>query len=307
MDIGLGIPQIGHFADPSLTCSLARRAEAAGYSSLWALDRLLTPTAPRNPYPASADGSLPAEQRVIMDPIVTLTAAAAVTTTIRVGTNVLVAPWYPPVLLARSLATLDRVSNGRLTVGLGLGWSIDEYDAVGAPMRNLGIRMEEILEVLHMAWNHDVVEIETTRETIKPAAIGLRPLQRPRPPLVLAAYTPAGFERIARRADGWTPVGIPLDVVADIWTSILETAARYGRDTSAMRLVQRANVKITGSELADDRPSFVGSLAQVRSDIERAEAVGCHELILDLQATTETVDEMLDLADQLTARMLAAV
>ena len=108
-----------------------RLADERGYSSIWALDRLLAPIAPRVPYPASPDGALPEEQRIVFDPLVTLTLAAAVTHRVRIGTSVLVAPWYSPALLARSLTSLDHVSGGRLTVGLGLGWSVDEYEAVG--------------------------------------------------------------------------------------------------------------------------------------------------------------------------------
>ena len=99
---------------------VAIAAEQAGIASLWAIDRLLVPSDPRSPYPGTPDGSLPASQHHVLDPLVTLTVAATVTDRIRLGTDVLVAPWYPPVLLARSLATLDRVSAGRLTVGLGV-------------------------------------------------------------------------------------------------------------------------------------------------------------------------------------------
>ena len=296
MDFGLGIPQIGHFADPALTAEAARRAEAAGFSSLWAFDRLLTPIAPRNPYPGSADGVLPEEMGTMMDPIVTLAVAAGATDKVRLGTSVLVAPWYPPVLLARSLATLDHVSSGRLVVGLGLGWSLDEFEAVGAPMHQLGNRMEEVLEVMHMVWNHDVVDIETTGETIKPSRIGLRPVQA-RPPILLGAYTPAGFERVARRADGWNPAGVPMTAAIEIWQSILAMAQRYGRDTATMRLVVRANVKFTDVSISDDgRPDFVGSFAQVRDDVRRANELGVDELIIELQGATKTVDEMLDVA-----------
>lgn len=297
MDIGLGIPQIGHFADPALTHEAAQRAEAIGFSSLWAFDRMLTPVAPRSAYPATADGLLPPEMGIMLDPIVTLTVAATATERVRLGTSVLVAPWYPPVLLARSLATLDLVSKGRLTVGLGLGWSLDEFEAVGAPMHHLGNRMEEILEVLHMVWNHDVVDIETTGETIKPSRIGLRPAQPAGPPIVMGAYSPAGFERIARRGAGWNPAGIPMTMAMDIWKSIVATAQRYGRDTTSMRLVVRANVKLTDVAISGDaRPDFVGSFAQVRDDVRRAYDFGIDDLIVELQGTTKTVDEMLDVA-----------
>src|SRR4051812_43697979 len=101
MQIGLNIPQLGHLADVDAVRTVAPAAEAAGFSSLWAIDRLLSPVAPRSPYPGTADGHLPEEQRRVLDPLVTLTTVAAVTERIRIGTDVLVAPWYPAALLAR--------------------------------------------------------------------------------------------------------------------------------------------------------------------------------------------------------------
>src|SRR5262245_59961859 len=105
MKIGIGVPQLGRFADPAITQQVAVAAEQAGIASLWAIDRLLVPSQPRSPYPATPDGSLPPSQHHVLDPLVTLTVAATVADRIRLGTNVLVAPWYPPPLLARSLAT----------------------------------------------------------------------------------------------------------------------------------------------------------------------------------------------------------
>jgi probable F420-dependent oxidoreductase len=306
LDIGLGLAQLGDFADPTITRTMAAAAETSGYSSLWAIDRLLVPLHPGAPYPGKVDGHVPVEQHTVLDPLVTLTVAAGVTERIRLGTDVLVAPWYPPALLARSLASVDHVSRGRLVVGLGLGWSPDEYRAVGVPQEHLGTRLEEILELMSTAWRDDVVEMETSRETIVPSTIALKPFTRPRPPILLAAFTPAGLERIARRADGWTPAGVPLGVVGAMWSGVLDLAERYGRNRDAMRLVVRANVTLTTEALGDDRPDFVGSFGQVRDDVERARDAGADELIVDLQGTTRSVDELLEVSAGLTAGVLAS-
>jgi len=300
MKIGIGAPQLGRFADPAVTRHVAVAAEQAGIASLWAIDRLLVPSNPRSRYPGTADGSLPASQHQVLDPLVTLTVAATVTDRIRLGTNVLVAPWYPPVLLARSLATLDRVSAGRLTVGLGVGWSIDEYEAVGAPMRHRGARLEEILETMSMLWRGST-DIETTRERIQPATLTDHPTQRPRPPVLLATYTPIGLERTARRVDGWLPTGLPFEAMTKMWTSVLTTAERYGRDTSAMQLVLRSAPSFHDVALPSDRAPFTGSWRQVADDVRRAEEHGVDELILDLQSSARTPAELVDHALELAA------
>lgn len=304
MRIGIGAPQLGPFADPALTAATARRAEAAGFDSLWVIDRLLIPVEPRSPYPATPDGSLPEVQRVALDPLVTLTVAAAATSTIRLGTDVLVAPWYPPVLLARSLATLDRASGGRLVVGLGLGWSLDEYEAVGAPMQGRGKRLEEIIDVLHSLWGPGAADIATSRERIAPAALGVRPLQDPRPPVLLATFNPDGLDRVARCADGWLPAGLPLDVTAAMWDQVRSLAASYGRDPDALQLVLRAEPKLSAQPLGAERPPFRGSRQQVLDDIERAREMGTSELILDMQAGAATASELLDIAIDLAGEHL---
>src|SRR3954447_9407299 len=189
---GLALPQVGAVAGPAAIIEVAKAADERGYSSVWAMDRLLAPLSPRTPYPASPDGELPEEQRTVLDPLGVLTLAAAVTERVRLGTGVLVAPWYAPVLLARSLTTLDHISSGRLTVGLGLGWSVDEYEAVGVPQRRLGNHSEEILDVLEAVWTDEVVAYEGQRCHIAPSTIMPKPVQNPRPPRLLAAYTPAG-------------------------------------------------------------------------------------------------------------------
>src|SRR5262245_55327176 len=128
MRLGFALPQMGSIAGPDPISKVARRAEELGYSSLWVLDRLLYPVNPRVPYPIG-DGSLPQRYKRVLDPVQILTFAAARTEKIGVGTSILNLPWYNPVLLARTLATLDVLSNGRLRVGFGIGWSPDEYDA----------------------------------------------------------------------------------------------------------------------------------------------------------------------------------
>lgn len=302
MRIGLSVPQVGPLADPDTITAVARAAEDAGYDSLWAMDRLLAPLAPRSSYPGSADGSLPVEHHLVLDPLAVLATAASVTERVRLGTNVLVAPWYPPILLARSLTTLDRLSRGRLVVGFGLGWSEDEYEAAGVPMRDLGARLDEILDALEGIWADDVVEHQGRFTAIAPSTIEPKPVQRPRPPLLLAAFSPAGLDRIARRADGWLPVGLPHDVLAMLWADLRDRTAAHGRDPDALELVVRGNVYLSERPIdGDDRPVFCGSIEQVVQDVEATERLGAHELLLDLHYSARSVSDVLECFEGLTA------
>jgi alkanesulfonate monooxygenase SsuD/methylene tetrahydromethanopterin reductase-like flavin-dependent oxidoreductase (luciferase family) len=209
------------------------------------------------------------------------------------GTSVLIAPLYAPIVLARSAASLDRLSGGRFTLGLGIGWSADEYAAAGVAQRGLGARLEEILDVLDAAWGQEVVAVSTSHEVVAPSTIGLKPV-RGRIPVVLAAYTAAGLDRIARRADGWTPAGVPVAAAVPMWQGALQAAEAYGRDPSTLQLVVRANVKLTPSPLGEGRQEFTGSPVEVRDDVMRARDAGVDEVLLDLQGTAHSVDHLLD-------------
>jgi alkanesulfonate monooxygenase SsuD/methylene tetrahydromethanopterin reductase-like flavin-dependent oxidoreductase (luciferase family) len=204
------------------------------------------------------------------------------------------------VLLARSLAALDQVSGGRLTVGLGLGWSIDEFDAVGAPMARRGHRLEEILDVLGALWTTGTSAVATTHERVTASIVGVKPVQVPAPPLLLAAFNPAGLDRIARRGDGWIPFGVPIGEIGSHWAQILEAAERYGRDPASLQLVVRADPIVTQARRAVGRPAFSGTWQQIRDDIDRVRDLGADELILDLQTTARDVDELMDMAERLT-------
>ena len=306
-EIGLAVAQIGHFAHPDDVVAMAVGAEQRGYAALWALDRLLAPVAPRSAYPGNPEGLLPAAMTVALDPLITLATVAASTTTIRLGTNVLVAPWYRPALLARSLASLDVISRGRLDVGLGLGWSVDEYDGVGVPQRDLAARLEDLLDTLDALWRPgaEAVSYQGRDFRVVPSSFRPQPLQQPRPPILLAAYTPAGLARVGRRADGWTPAGLDMATTAAMWGMVVAEAEAAGRDPDQLSLVVRANVHHTLVPLGPGRPTYHGSIDQIAADVRGAFEIGARQVILDLQSTTSGVDEYLDVADAISvaARM----
>jgi len=229
----------------------------------------------------------------VLDPFLALATAAAHTTRISLGTSVLIAPLHPPLMLARSAASLDRLSGGRFTLGLGIGWSADEFAAIGVAQRGLGARLDEVLDVLDAAWGQEVVSITTGHEHVAPSRIDLKPIGG-RMPLVLAAYTPAGLDRIARRADGWTPAGVPVEHAVPMFQGVRQAAESYGRDPSQLRLVVRANVKLNPTPLGAGRIEFTGSPVEVRDDVMRARDAGVDEILLELQGTAHSVDHLLD-------------
>ncbi len=118
--------------------------------------------------------------------------------------------YYNPVMLARRLSTLDVLSNGRLRVGMGLGWSKDEFDAMGVSLGERGARADEFMAVLKAIWTSDPVEFQGKFYRIPRSIIQPKLLQKPYPPIYLAAFAPPALRRLAQWADGWNPAGIPI-------------------------------------------------------------------------------------------------
>jgi probable F420-dependent oxidoreductase len=300
MRLGFALPQIGSIAGPDALIAVARRAEDLGFDSLWVLDRTLFPVNPRVAYPIG-DGTLPPLYKRVLDPLETLTFAAARTSRIALGTSVLNLPWYTPVLLARRLTTLDVLSRGRLRVGFGIGWSPDEYEAAGTPWQERGKRADELIEVLKAIWTTDPVEFRGEYYRIPKSFIGPKPVQKPHPPVYLAAYAPSAMKRVANQADGWFPVGIPLGVVAQMFEGIKVMAQEAGRDPATLELIVRGNVEFSDAPFGRNRVDFTGSLEQIAEDVAATRQLGAAELLLDVQFSegVETEEDIVARMEQL--------
>ena len=279
MKIGMMLPHLGSEMSPAAVVEAARRAEALEYDSLWVIERLLYPTNPRSKYPVSPDGSLPPMYARALSPIETLSYVAAHTSKIALGTGVLVMPLHNPVVLARQLATLDVLSGGRLRVGLGQGWSLDEVEAAGETFEGRAARADEFVQVLKAVWTTDPVEHRGRYFTIPRSTLQPKPVQWPHPPIYMAAYAPSALKRVGRLADGWMPSGVPLAATWQMMEQVREAAWGAGRDPNSVQLVIFAFPAILDQSPGEDRPSFVGTLDEVRRDVMTARDLGASEII----------------------------
>src|SRR5438477_378387 len=298
MRIGFSIPNGGALATLEAITKIAKRAEELDYHTLWTFERLLYPVNPQNPYPGTPDGSWPASFRGMLDPLDTLTFVAAQTSKIFLGTSVLDLPYYNPVTLARRLTTIDYFSNGRLRVGFGLGWSKDEMDATGADMKQRGAIADEFLEVLKTIWTTNPVEFHGKFYQVPKSYIGPKPVQKPHPPIYLAAFAPPAMKRLATMADGWNPVAIPVDGMAQMFAAVKQMAKEAGRDPSSLVMVVRGNLEITDKPLGDKRVIFSGTIEQIKEDIAGCKRIGAHELFFDPTFQAKSLEEWLALMEQ---------
>ena len=301
MRLGFALPQVGPVAGPDSLVTVAQRAEALGFDSLWTLDRMLYPVNPQTPYPVTRDGLLPDLYKLVLDPLETLTFVAAHTRRVALGTSVLNIPWYPPVLLARRLTTLDVLSGGRLRVGFGTGWSLDEYEAAGAPFKERGKRADEIIAALKTIWTTDPVEFQGKYYRIPKSIIGPKPVQKPHPPIYMAAFTPPAMKRVATEANGWFPVAVPLTAVPQMFEGIKGMAREAGRDPAELELIVRANVEFSDAPTSKDRADFTGALEQIAGDMAETRRIGAAEIVFDVQFSpgVETVDDIVARMEQL--------
>jgi len=281
MRVGFGLPHTGQAASPEAIVRVAQQAEQLGYDSLWVYERFLFPVDPQVPYVGSADGAYPDVFKTVLDPIETLTYAAAHTRRVALGTSVLDMPYYNPVLLARRLTTLDVLSGGRLRVGLGLGWCKDEFDAAGRPMKNLGRFADEFIAVLKAIWTTDPAEFHGEFFTLPRSIIQPKPVQKPHPPIYLGAFSAGALKRAATVSDGWNPVFLPIEVMRQMTEALKTMAREAGRDPDQVQVIVRANVHKTNEPLGDQRPAFSGSLDQIKADIRATEELGADEIFLD--------------------------
>ncbi|HEX5533200.1 MAG TPA: TIGR03619 family F420-dependent LLM class oxidoreductase [Actinomycetales bacterium] len=272
--LGFALPQSGSWATPATIARFAKAAEGAGYESLWTFQRLLYPV----------DGQWGEMYRQVHDPLMTLAHVAALTTRPRLGVAVLNMPYYSPVVLSKQLTTLDALSDGRLDVGLGIGWAPEELETVGVPMSERGARAEEFVRCLKTIWDDDPAEFSGTFYRVPRSHVLPRPVQRPHPPLLLGATADAALTRVGRLADGWISASRQdLRKVGRAIGIIRAAAKEAGRDADRLRFVIRGVAYLDEERTGRDgsRRLLSGSAEQIRQDLSTLAAEGVTEVFLD--------------------------
>ena len=204
---------------PEALGSVAQAAEQAGFDTLWAGEHhVLAPSSTRIP-PTSR----------YLNPVVALTYAAAFTRTIRLGTGVLLLPQHQPLILAKELASLDVLSVGRLIVCIGVGWSPEEYEALGIPYQERGARADEYLAAMRAIWSEGTPSHTGRYVSFHDVVAYPHPVQQPFPPIVVGGSAPAVLRRAVEQANGWYGFAMDLDETAARLAQLREAAVRYPR------------------------------------------------------------------------------
>jgi probable F420-dependent oxidoreductase len=222
--------------DGATTFELCRRAEAAGFESLWGGEHVVLPSTIGSRYPYTADGKIPTEPDTpIPDPLIWLAFAAAAAPTVRLGTCILIVPQRNPLVLAKELATLDQLSGGRIELGLGLGWLREEFEALGVPWEQRGARNDEYIDAMRALWAGPNAEFHGRFVDFDPVTCSPRPVQRSIPILV-GGDTDRAIDRAARLADGYFPGEGDAARLRALIQRVRDAAQRHGRDPATIEI-----------------------------------------------------------------------
>ncbi len=293
MDFGFSLPGRGPLASPEPVLKLATKAESLRYASVFVTDHVVLPASmARSVYPYSVTRALPGgAAQDYLEPLAMLAWLAHATTRIRIGTSVLVIPYRNPLVTAKMLATIDRLSKGRVILGAGVGWLREEFEALAAPeFEARGAVTDEYLRLMRATWTTDPVTFEGRHYTVRDVHALPKPVQRGGIPIWIGGHTDAAVRRAGTLGDAWHPIGMrpPAMLLPDEYAAKVKrlhaAAQAVGRDPKSIVLSLRAPMEIrpkTAKAPAGDRPLFQGSAAEVIGDVRAYQALGVTHFVFD--------------------------
>ena len=246
MKFGIIFANTGAAVSPDGAVTLAQIAEDNGFESLWTVEHVVVPAGYESPYPYSPTGKMPGpEESPIPDPLIWLAWVGAATKTIRLATGILILPQRNPLVLAKETATLDVLSGGRVTLGVGVGWLREEFDALGIPWEHRGARTDEYVEALRVAWTEaeptysgKFVSFEKAKSYPKPANGTI--------PIAIGGHTDAAARRAGRLGDEFFPGVAAPDKLGGLVATMREAATEAGRDADTIEVTAGGAMDLDG-------------------------------------------------------------
>jgi probable F420-dependent oxidoreductase len=305
MGYGFSIPTRGPLATRDNVITLAKRGEELGFDYLAIPDHIVIPRQIDSPYPYNTQHKMVgASDGDCLEQVSLVAYLAGATSRIRLLTSVMVVPHRAAMFTAKALATIDVLSQGRVTVGCGVGWMDEEFQAIGAPpFKARGKVTDEYLRAFKTLWTQDDPRFEGEHVRFSDIVFLPKPVQKPHPPLWIGGESPAALRRVVALGDAWYPIGsnpqFPLDTLARYQSGVAALRAeaqRAGRDPASIELNYWASWYVEGrtaTTSSGERQLFTGSDAEVARDIEAFRALGVRHVLFNFARAT--------LAESLTA------
>ncbi|MEQ8860500.1 MAG: LLM class F420-dependent oxidoreductase [Pseudomonadales bacterium] len=279
MQIGIHAAQLGRQVDAATVRNFATACDELGVHSLWVSDHVCWPANIESKYPYSDDGSFAATPDMgWLDPLGTLLFIAGCTSRVRLGTTVLILPYRLPVATAKQLATLDVVSDGRLILGVGVGWMAEEAAVLGMPWDQRGKRSDEQLEVFQRLFTESEPSFDGEFYRFPTVGFEPKPVQQPLP-IWIGGASPAAFRRVARYGHGFHAAFQPLDVVRAEWRQVRAACEAASRDADEITLSLRLYLDPDG--VMDPAVSVAGSAAAMSERLSELAQAGVGHVVLD--------------------------
>jgi probable F420-dependent oxidoreductase len=311
MDFGLHLPASSANVKPEDLVRFAQHAEELGFYCLTVADHVIVPKNISIPYPYTVDGRYPGTG-YHLETLTTMSFLAGATQRIRFATSVMIAPYRNPIITAKMLASLDVLSNGRVIVGLGVGWMKEEFDNLGTPaFPERGRVTDEYIRAFHELWTSDNPTFNGKFCNFSNIVFLPKPVQKPTIPIWIGGHSKQAIRRAALLGDGWHPIGgvptIPLepeDVRKDIAT-LTEFARAAGRDPKQIRVALKGSLFDKEKKIEGRRRRFMGEAEEIASDIRDYRAAGVDTMIFDVRrpSSAETLERMEWMAKEVIARV----
>lgn len=213
---------------------LARELEQRGFESFWVPEHTHIPVSRRTPYPAGGD--LPQEYWQTYDPFLSLTAAAAVTTTLRLATGICLVIERDPIITAKEVATLDKLSNGRVIFGIGGGWNAEEMENHGTDYKKRWRVLRERVLAMKEIWTQDEAEFHGESVNFDPVLSFPKPVQKPHPPIIMGGNGPTTVDRVTEYCDGWMPIAMRSGDLAERIPALKRQVEAAGRNPDSISI-----------------------------------------------------------------------
>jgi probable F420-dependent oxidoreductase len=253
MKLGLMFVNSGPFSNPELLAHLATTAERCGVESMWTVEHVVIPQDYKSPYPYSASGKIPGGEDVaIPDPILPLAFAAAVTKKIKLGTGVLILPQRHPLYVAKEMATLDVLSNGRAILGIGSGWLEEEFTSLGLDFHTRGARTDEAIKSLRALWSEGASTFHGKHFNFGPVKCFPKPIQKNGVPIHVGGHSPAAAKRAARYGDGFFPALAEIPKLKELFALMKSEAEKVGRDPKKIELSCMGRARVDELKALED-------------------------------------------------------
>ncbi|MGH7949407.1 MAG: LLM class F420-dependent oxidoreductase [Candidatus Binataceae bacterium] len=237
MKLGLMFANSGPFSNPEMLAHLATTAERCGFESIWTVEHVVIPQDYKSPYPYSPTGKIPGGEDVdIPDPLLPLAFAAAVTRKLKLATGILILPQRHPLYVAKEIATLDKLSNGRVVFGIGSGWLKEEFDSLGLDFHKRGAMTDEAIQALRILWSDNAASFSGKHFKFGPVKMFPKPVQKGGVPIVIGGHSRAAARRAGRLGDGFFPALAEIDKLNALFAFMTEEAKKAGRDPKTIEL-----------------------------------------------------------------------